>query len=279
MRAHPMRQALMVSVALMAALSSTVRAQEPAPASATHDVGELAKKTQNPVADLVAVPFQFNFNTGGDLGDATFFNLNFQPVVPFKLTENWNAIARTIIPISSVPGSDNESFSGIGDIQEQFFITPAKPGAIIWGLGPALSLPTATAPPLRTGTWAAGLTGVVVKMAGPWVLGGLVSQWWPMADAGGDPRTDLFLVQPFVNFNLPRGYALSTAPTITANWDAPSGQQWTVPLGFGISKTTVFSGRPTQLGVQYYYNVKRPDGSGGQTLRLVYSLLFPTAKP
>lgn len=82
-----------------------------------------------------------------------------------------------------------------------------------------------------------------------------------------------------MNFNLPRGYALSTAPTITANWDAPSGQEWTVPLGFGISKTTVFNGRPTQLAVQDDYNVKRPDGSGGQTLRLVYSLLFPSAKP
>ena len=82
-----------------------------------------------------------------------------------------------------------------------------------------------------------------------------------------------------MNYNLPRGYALSTAPTITANWNAASGQQWTVPIGLGVSKTTVFNRQPTQLGVQYYYNAKRPDGSAGQMLRLVYSLLFPTAKP
>ena len=198
------------------------------------------------------MPLQFNFNTGGDLGDATFFNLNVQPVFPFKLSAKWNAIARTIIPIDSVPRYRQRVVQrDRRHIQEQFFITPAKPGSVIWGVGPALSLPTATAPPLRTGTWAAGLAGVVVKMAGPWVLGGLVSQWWPMSDAGGDPKTDLFLLQPFVNYNLPRGYALSTSPAITANWDAPSGQQWTVPLGFGISKTTVFNGRPTQLAVQY----------------------------
>ena len=181
-----MSKALMLTVGILATLSNTARAQGPAPTPATHDVGELAKKTQNPVGDLVSVPFQFNFTTGGDLGDGTFFNLNFQPVVPFKLTANWNAIARTIIPIDSVPGSDTESFSGVGDIQEQIYLTPSKGGPFTWGagpwgLGPALSLPTATAPPLRTGTWAAGLTGVVVKMAGPWVLGGLVSQWWPMS--------------------------------------------------------------------------------------------------
>lgn len=272
-----MHKTLLLSFVVVAFVPRTTCAQEAPPPA--HDVGELAKKTQNPVGDLISVPLQFNFNTGGDLGDGTFFNLNFQPVIPFKLTENWSAIARTIIPIDSLPGPDDAQFSGIGDIQEEFFITPSKPGAVIWGVGPALSLPTATAPPLRTGTWAAGFTGVVVKMTGPWVLGGLVSQWWPMADGGGEPKTNLFLLQPFVNYNLPRGYALTTAPSITANWDAASGQEWTVPMGFGISKTTVFNRRPTQLAVQYYYNVTRPDGSAGQTLRLVYSLLFPTAKP
>jgi hypothetical protein len=231
------------------------------------------------VSSLVSLPFQFNFNTGGDLEDATFFNVNFQPVVPFKLSSNWNAIARTIVPIDSVPGPNGEQFSGVGDIQEQLFITPAKPGGIIWGVGPALSLPTAATAPLRTGTWAAGPTAVVVKMTGPWVLGGLVSQFWPLSDGGGEPETDLFILQPFINYNLPRGYALAFAPVISANWDAPSGQEWTVPLGLGITKTTVFNRRPMNVGVQYYYNVERPDGAAGQTLRFVVSLLYPSAKP
>jgi hypothetical protein len=132
----------------------------------------LAKQSQNPVSDLISLPFQFNFNTGGDLGDRTFFNLNFQPVIPFKLTDDWNAISRTIVPINSIPGPDGQSFSGFGDIQEQFFITPAKAGNFIWGVGPALSMPTATAEPASTGTWALGPTAVILKMTGPWVLAG-----------------------------------------------------------------------------------------------------------
>jgi hypothetical protein len=163
----------------------------------------------------------------------------------------------------------------VGDIQEQIFFVPAKTGAIIWGVGPALSLPTATATPFETGTWGAGATAVVVKIAGPFVLGGLFSQIWPMADAGDEPETDLLTIQPFVNYNMGEGWALSFSPLITANWDAPSGNEWNVPLGVGITKTTVFNRRPMNIGVQYYYNVERPDGSAAQQLRFVVALLYP----
>jgi hypothetical protein len=249
-----------------------------APPEPPGDVTSLAKTTQNPVSDLISLPFQFNFNTGGDLEQRTYFNLNFQPVVPFKMTTNWNAIARTILPINSVPGPDGTRYSGVGDIQEQLFFTPAKPGGIIWGVGPAFSFPTATATPLETGTWAAGFAAVVLKMTGPWVLGSLVTQFWPLSDAAGDPETDIFLVQPFVNYNFSRGWALSFSPNITANWNAPSGQEWTVPLGIGFTKTTVFNARPMNVGVTYYYNVARPDGSAAQQLRFAISLLYPERK-
>ena len=246
-----------------------------APQEQTHDVDALAKQTQNPVANLTAVPLQFNFNSGGDLEDRSLFNLNFQPVIPFKVTENWNVIARTIVPISSYPGPDGTRYSGLGDIQEQLFFTPAKEGRLTWGVGPTLSLPTATAAPAETGTWGFGPSAVVVKTTGPWVLGALISQLWPLSDAGGDPETDLFTLQPFVNYNFGHGWALATAPIITANWNASSGNEWTVPLGFGLSRTTVFNRRPMTLGVQYYYNVERPDGAPGQQLRFLISFLYP----
>jgi len=243
-----------------------------------HDVTALAKTTQNPVGDLISVPFQFNFNTGGDLEDTTFFNLNFQPVIPFRLNANWNAIARTILPIDSFSRPNGSRFSGFGDLQEQLFITSARPGRIIWGVGPAFSLPTATAAPAETGTWAAGPTAVVLTMNGPWVAGALVSEFWPLADAGSDVETDLFIFQPLVNYNFGKGYALGFAPVISANWNAPDGEEWTVPLGIGLSRTTGFNRRPMTLGAQYYYNVERPEGSAGQTLRFVVTLLYPTAK-
>jgi len=221
------------------------------------------------------VPLQFNFNTGGDLADRTSFTLNFQPVIPFKATGNWNVIARTIVPIESLPGPEGMRYSGVGDIQEQLFLTPATPKRLIWGAGPMFWFPTAMAAPAETGTWAAGPAAVVVKMAGPLVLGGLISQAWPLADAGSNPETNLFTLQPFVNINFGHGWATSVAPVITANWNAPAGNEWTVPLGLGVTRTTVFNRRPMNLGVNYHYNVKRPDGAAAQQLRFVVTLLYP----
>jgi hypothetical protein len=261
-----------LAAAVLACGASAAFAQEPPP-----DVNALAKETQNPVSSLISVPLQFNFNTGGDLEDRTFFNLNFQPVIPFELTPNWKMIARTIVPINSFPGPEGTRYSGVGDIQEQLFITPAKPGGIIWGVGPVLSFPTATAAPAETGTWAAGVGAVVVKSTGPFVLGGLISQFWPMSDAGDEPETNLLTMQPFVNYNFGRGWAMSFSPLLTANWDASDGNEWTVPLGVGLVRTTVFNRRPMNVGVQYYYNVERPDGSAAQQLRFIVVLLYPTA--
>jgi hypothetical protein len=263
------RLSLCAVVLVMVAWSPTLAQQPAAP-----DTSALAKASQNPVGDLTAVPFQFNFNTGGDMEDQTAFNLNFQPVIPFRVG-SWNVIARTIVPISSFPAADGTRVSGIGDIQEQVYITRAKASKVIVGIGPMFSFPTATAAPVRTGTWAVGPGAVVLAMPGPWVLGGLVNQFWPMSDAGDDPETNLFVLQPFVNYNFGKGYAVSWSPIITANWNAADGEKWTVPAGMGVNRTTVFSGRPMTLGVQYYYNVERPAGSSAHLLRFVVSLLYP----
>ena len=263
-------------VAVVAIGTATAHAQQPA--ANPSDATELAKKSQNPVSDLISVPLQFNFNTGGDLNDATSFNLNIQPVMPFKLTSDWNVIARAIVPIDNVPGSGDVSYSGVGDIQMQFYLTPSKPSKFIYGVGPVFSLPTATAPPLRTGTWAAGVGFVALTMKGPWVIGGLVDQFWPVSDTGGEPKTNLFVLQPVINYNFGGGWALSFAPLISANWDASPGNQWTVPTGLGITKTTVFNGRPMNVGLQYFGNVKKPDGAAGYQLRFVIALLYPEKK-
>jgi hypothetical protein len=114
-------------------------------------------------------------------------------------------------------------------------------------------------------------------MAGPFVLGGLVNQFWTYADSGDDTETNLFVLQPFVNYNFGSGWALAFAPIMSANWDVLSGEEWTVPLGLGISRTTVFNRRPMTLGFQHYYNVERPTGAAGQQIRLPVSLLYPTA--
>ena len=264
---------------VVAIAAFTVLLQTPARARAADDVdvNALAKDTQNPVGDVVSMPFQFNFNTGGDLADADYFLLNFQPVVPIRITPSWNVIARTIVPFPSIPnGSTTEG--GIGDIQEQLYFTPTRPGAIIWGVGPMLSLPTATNPLARTGSWAAGPGAVVLTMPGPWVLGGLVNMFYTFKDEGGDPKVNLVVIQPFINWNFGTGWALSSSPILTHNAELPDGDQWTVPVGAGISRTLVFKAQPMSLSAAYFTNVVRPPGAALNQLRFQLSLIHPTAK-
>jgi hypothetical protein len=258
-------------------LTRSVSGQTPQPpAEPEANASDLAKQTQNPVGDVISVPFQFNFNTGGGFEDGTFFNLNIQPVIPIHMTHAVILISRTIVPIDSIPTADGVSYSGFGDIQQQVFLTPAHPGKVIWGIGPAFSFPTSTAAPAKTGTWAGGGDLVLLATPGPFVVGSLFSNWAPMSDSGGEPKTNLFLWQYFVNYNFGKGWALSTAPSITANFDAASGQQWTFPAGGGISRTVVFNRQPMTLAFQYYHNVKGPDAAASSTLRFAIALIYPT---
>jgi hypothetical protein len=107
------------------------------PLGAQQDETELAKQTQNPVADLISVPFQNNFNFGAGTKDATVYVLNVQPVIPLRLTEDWNVITRLITPIINQPSlfEGADSAFGLGDLNPSFFLSPAKPGAVIWGWG------------------------------------------------------------------------------------------------------------------------------------------------
>ncbi|HEY6414136.1 MAG TPA: hypothetical protein VIX42_10635 [Edaphobacter sp.] len=188
-----MRSALAVFFFLAAA--QLLVGQSPTPPAPTEpNASDLAKQTQNPVGDIVSVPFQFNFNSGGAYQDQTFFNLDFQPVIPIHLTHKWTYITRYILPINNIPTGNGVSYSGTGDMQIQTFFTPAHPGKIIWGVGPAFSLPTATAYPAKTGTWAAGPSIVLLATPGPFVLGSIFVQLSPMTNANGPPRTNLFIL-------------------------------------------------------------------------------------
>ena len=235
----------------------------------------LAKATQNPVADLNTIPVQFNWTTGGGLGDQTMSVINVQPVLPLIIDKDWNLVSRTIIPLVNVPLPSGDRSTGIADIQEQLYLTKAKPGKVIWGLGPIFSFPTATNSAVETGQFALGPTFVVLTMPGKWVVGGIVNNLWRIAGSDNTTAINAFFIQPFINYNLKHGWALSTAPSITADWNAPSGQEWTVPLGVGVSKLDVIGKQPFNLSLQYYHNVVRPDNAGADVVRMVVALLYP----
>jgi len=194
---------------------------------------ELAKKTQNPIADLISVPLQSNFNFGTGSKEKMVYVLNVQPVIPINLTDDWNLIARFVTLIVNQPSlfSGVDSAAGLGDVNPSFFLSPAKPGNLIWGVGPTFTLPTASDRLLGSGKWSMGPTGVVLKITGPWVFGALMNNQWSFA-GWGESKVNAMLVQPFLNYNLPDGWYLTSSPILTANWAADkAGDLWTVPIG------------------------------------------------
>lgn len=252
-------------------------ADSAAPGPGGASAADLAKKVQNPIADMISLPFQNNINMG--VGDNDVTNvLNIQPVVPLHLDADWNLITRTIIPVTYLPEQVTGSVDrfGLGDINLSLFLTPVKPvGGWMLGAGPALTFPTATDDVLGSEKWSAGPTAVAVKTDGPWVLGGLISQQWSFAGADDRDYVSAFLLQPFLNYNLPHGWYLSSAPIITANWHADSDDQWTVPVGGGVGKVFHVGKQPMNASVRAYYNVVAPDAGPDWTVQLQLTFMFP----
>ena len=241
------------------------------------DETSLAKAAQNPVANMVSLPLQWNYTTAGGLDSSTALVLNVQPVLPLPIGERWLIVSRTVVPFVSIPLPNGRQSGGIADIQEQTYFTKSKPGKITWALGPIFSFPTATNFVTRTGQWGLGPTAVVLGMPGHWVIGTLVNNIWRIGGEAHGHVLNAFTVQPFINYNLPRAWAISTAPLITSNWSAPSDQRWTVPIGLGLSKVTHLAEQPLNLELQYYHNVDHPPRAGSEEVRLSVAALWPTA--
>ena len=265
-----MVSARVVAAALMVALLTTTGAL------AQQSTEELAKASQNPVAAMISVPFQNNTNFDvGPFGRAQDV-LNIQPVIPITLSPDWNLISRTIVPLIEQPKpNEDSSIFGLGDISGTLFLSPAHPGAVIWGVGPILTAPSATNAILGTGKWLAGPSAVALVMPGHWVIGALVNNQWSFAGATDRPSVNTGLIQPFINFNLPDGWYLTASPVITVNWNASSGQQWTVPIGGGIGRIFRIGGQAFNAQVAGYYNIVHPDEAGDWQLRFQLTLLFP----
>ena len=253
----------------------------PVLSTAQDGVSDLAKAAQNPIAAMISLPFQNNTNFDFGPLEKTQNVLNIQPVIPLSLTDNWNLITRTIMPVISQPAlTDGQSRkNGIGDVQFSAFFSPKQPtaGGWIWGAGVVTQFDTATDDRLGQGKWGLGPTAVLLRTSGPWVYGGLINNIWDIG--GDDDRPDLnqLLIQPFVNYNFPSspGRYLTFAPVITANWEADSDERWTVPLGLGIGQILKLGKQPVNIQASAYYNVETPDNGADWQLRLQAQFLFP----
>jgi len=237
---------------------------------------ELAKAAQNPIADLISLPFQNNTNTGIGPDDETQNILNIQPVYPVHLNDDWNLITRTIVPVVSQPDifTNEGRVNGLGDITFTAFFSPKNSGDVTWGVGPVLLLPTASDDTLGADKWGAGISAVALAMPGNWVVGSLVSNLWSVGGSG-DQDINLFTWQPFINYNMSDGWYLTTAPILTANWEASSNDRWTVPLGGGVGKVFRIGSQAVNGQVSAYKNVETPYLGAEWQYRLQLQFLFP----
>ena len=283
--------------------------QATTPPAATKPVADdsgaaaLQKATQNPVASLISVPVQNNDNFGIGPYNRIQNVLNIQPVVPMKMTEDWNLIIRWITPIiyQPAPGTANlevygiventpayfaaqavqntAGVSGFGDMVPTFFFSPSKPHPLIWGVGPAFTLPTATSKVLGQGKLSIGPSVVALVQPGHWTLGALINNVWSVAGSGSRTDVNQMMLQYFINYNLQKGWYLSVAPIVNANWKASPGNVWTVPVGGGAGRIMKLGFQPVNISASFYGNAVHPVAGSSWNMRLQIAFLFPKIPP
>jgi hypothetical protein len=239
---------------------------------------DLAKQLSNPVAALISVPLQYNYDEhygANEQGHKSFINV--QPVIPITLNAEWNVISRTILPVvldqkDVIPGT---SQSGIGDVVQSFFISPKKPTAngLIWGAGPVLLLPTGSDDRLSGRKWGLGPTAVLLKQEGPWTYGALANHIWSVAGENGRSNISSTFLQPFLNYTTPTAWTFGINTESTYDWDA---QHWSVPINATVTKLLKAGGQAMSVGGGVRYWADSPlSGPHDWGLRLVVTFLFP----
>lgn len=263
-----------VSTAMLVGL--LVGASYPAAVTAGEKT-DLAQELNNPVADLITLPVQMNYDSDiGPAEDGQKLQVNIQPVIPVELNEDWNLITRTIVPVISqedlFPGA--ESQFGLGDISVSLFASPKKSNnGVIWGVGPVLYLKTATDDLLGAEKWGAGPSAVVLTMRGRWTVGALANHVWSFA--GNDNRDDIdnTFVQPFVAYTWPNAWTLSVQSETNYNWEA---EEWSVPVNIAVSKLVTLGKLPVSLSAGTGYWLESPDaGPEGWRFRLQANFVLP----
>src|SRR5215471_4987948 len=273
---------------------------KPAPAdqssSEEGQANALAKAVQNPVASLISVPLQNNTNFDIGPNNRTQNILNIQPVIPVRVSNSWNLIMRIITPVIYQPSIasliipantplNHLGTLGLGDMNPTFFLSPAKPKKLIWGIGPAFLLPTATDNVLGQGKWSIAPSVVALVQPGHWAVGALINNVWSFAGGNrtppfpsqllpcgscGEPvgasntsNVNQMFLQYFINYNLMKGWYIAVQPIITANWEATSGNVWTVPFGGKLGRIMKFGNQPVNLTAQFYGNATYQDALPG----------------
>jgi len=239
---------------------------------------ELAKKLANPVASLISVPLQYNYDKyGGRNEDASVSTLNIQPVIPFSLGKDWSLITRTIVPLIDKHGfpSNDMNKSGLGDITASQFFSPKSPtaGGWIWGVGPVELLPTATDNALGSEKFGIGPTAVVLKQQGGWTVGFLGNHIWSVTGDNDRAYVNATFLEPFVSYTTKTKTTIGLNTESTYDWES---KEWSVPVNVQVAQLFKIGPQILQLAVAGRYWAAAPDnGPEGWGVRVQLTLVFP----
>ncbi|MBK0399528.1 hypothetical protein H0I76_10020 [Limibaculum sp. M0105] len=245
---------------------------------------DLAKQLQNPIANLISVPIQSNFDF--DLGPADGWRstTNIQPVIPITLGDDWNMISRTIAPViyqDDVAGDSGSQF-GLGDTLQSLFLSPQKPvktpmGNLVWGVGPAAQIPTSTDRLLGLGTFGLGPTGVALFQQGPWTYGALLNHVWGVVETRDNlPDLNNTFMQPFIVYTTQSAWSFSVNSELNYNWDAQSGEHLAGPINFGVAKLVKIGEQPVQIqGRLRWWAADTPASAEGLGYTVNVTFVFP----
>lgn len=236
---------------------------------------ELAKELQNPVANLISVPIQNNWDFGIGSTGAMRYLVNVQPVIPFSISHDWNLITRTIIPIihaeSPVPGGSD--VGGLSDIVQSFFFSPKAPmGGWIMGGGPVFLYPSATDDRLGTQKWGAGPTAVFLRQDSGWTYGLLANHIWSFAGTQSRQDISATFLQPFVAYTTKTFTTFGFSSESIYDWQ---NNQWNVPLNFTANQLLKLGSQPVQFTLGFRYHAEKPQDQAEWGLRFAVTLLFP----
>jgi hypothetical protein len=235
---------------------------------------DLAAKLTNPVADLISVPFQYNYDGGIGLNKKGSSNsLVVQPVIPIKLNNDWNYIVRPVVTFESLNKVDGFSGNGAGPVLLETFFSPRAASNFIWGVGPILSTASLSGRQFGTAQTGAGVAAVGLVMKSPWTAGLLTYNTWSAGGSATYGTANNFYYQPFVSYVTKDAWTFTVNTQSTFNWDLRRAEN---PVNATVSKLVRFGEAPVSFSVgARYYLSSMPGGATGWGARASVTFLFP----